>query len=112
MKSSAQKRRNPPKTLSREARGWWKKLVADYEFDDEAAYLLLQTALEAFDRMREAQATIAADGAVILDRFDQKKAHPSVTTERDSRSQMIQALKSLNLDLEPLNDGPGRPPGS
>lgn len=100
-----------PKALSREARQWWKRLVAEYGIDDQAGLLLLQTALEAFDRMRGAQAKIAEEGETVVDRFDQVKAHPLLSVERDARGQMLVALKQLNLDLEPLRDGLGRPPG-
>ena len=100
-----------PKHLSREAQEWWQKLTSEYQLDDEAARLLLQTSLEAFDRMRECQAAIERDGAVVKDRFDQTKSHPALNAERDSRSQMLAALKALNLDVEPLHDKPGRPPG-
>ena len=31
-------------------------------------------------------------------------------TLRDAESRAAAALKALNLDLEPLRDGPGRPP--
>ena len=67
--------------------------------------------MEAFDRMKLAAAEIARDGQTIIDRFEQPKPHPLLATERDSRSQLLMALKSLNLDLEPLRDGPGRPGG-
>ena len=102
---------NPPKHLSPEARRWWRKLQQEYRFDDEGGLLLLQTALEAFDRMRAAQAAIKEDGATALDRFGQLKAHPLLSVERDARAALLAALKALNLDLEPLRDGPGRPPG-
>nr|WP_016856006.1 hypothetical protein [Halomonas smyrnensis] len=105
MKNSA------PEHLSDEARAWWGKLADEYGIDDEAGLLLLQTALEAFDRMRQCQAAIARDGVSIVDRFEQIKPHPLLNGERDSRSQMLAALKAMNLDLEPLRDGPGRPPG-
>ena len=108
MKNSVQK---PPKTLSREAARWWRKLIAEYAIEDEAGYLMLQTSLEAFDKMRKAQAVIADDGLVVIDRFGQKKAHPLTAVERDSRAQMLAALKALNLDVKPLQDTPGRPRG-
>jgi P27 family predicted phage terminase small subunit len=100
-----------PKHLSRTAKAWFKKIQDEFEIQDETGKLLLQTAFEAYDRMKEAQETISNDGPVILDRFEQKKAHPLLSIERDSRAQMLAALKQLNLDLEPLQDKPGRPPG-
>ncbi|MFC1481832.1 phage terminase small subunit P27 family [Candidatus Neomarinimicrobiota bacterium] len=105
MKNSA------PDYLSKEARQWWDRIALEYDISDEAGLLLLQTALEAFDRMRAAQKAINEDGEVIKDRFEQIKAHPMLTVERDSRAQMLAALKALNLDLEPLRPGPGRPGG-
>lgn len=108
MKNSGPK---APAHLSREAKAWWRKLTSEFRLDDTAGRLLLQTALEAFDRMRECQAAIGRDGAVVVDRFEQTKAHPALAAERDARSQMLAALKQLNLDVEPLRDAPGRPPG-
>lgn len=105
MKNSA------PKDISAEAKQWWDRIVSEYGIDDDAGLLLLQTALEAFDRMRQCQKAIRKDGAQVKDRFDQLKPHPLLNVERDSRSQMLAALKQLNLDLEPLRDGPGRPTG-
>jgi phage terminase small subunit len=61
--------------------------------------------------MRAAQAAIKEEGATGLDRFGQLKPHPLLPIERDARAAMMAALKQLNLDLEPLRDGPGRPPG-
>lgn len=103
---------SPPKGLSREACRWWRRLSGEYEIGDDAGRLILATALEAFDRMREAQAILAADGLSIKDRFGQVKAHPICVVERDSRAQMLAALKALNLDIEPLRHNPGRPGGS
>jgi len=102
---------NPPKHLSRTAKAWWKKIQDEYGIEDQAGQLLLVTALEAFDRMKQAAAQIEEDGPQVQDRFGQLKAHPLLTVERDSRAQMLAALKQLNLDLEPLRDAPGRPPG-
>jgi len=102
----------PPAGISPEAADWWRRIVAEYSVNDEAGKLLLQTALEAFDRMRGAQQIIEHDGATVLDRFGQAKAHPLLTVERDSRAQMLAALKALHFDVEPLRDKPGRPGGT
>lgn len=99
-----------PDHLTDDAKDWWNRLQDEYAIDDRAGLLLLQTAMEAFDRMRDAQAAIAQDGLTVPDRFGQLKNHPATTVERDARSQLLTALKALNLDLEPLRDGPGRPP--
>jgi len=100
-----------PRSLSREAKRWWNRLQNEYLIEDEAGKLILETALLSFDRMREAQVILETEGMTILDRFGQKKAHPLCAVERDARSGMLQYLKALNLDVEPLRDGPGRPGG-
>lgn len=97
--------------LSTEARAWKKKLTAEYQITDPAGLLLLQTALEAFERMNQARALIEKHGAVTVDRFGQLRANPATTIERDSRAAMLASLKALNLDVEPLRDAAGRPPG-
>lgn len=85
--------------------------MKEYGIEDQAGLLILQTALESFDRMRLAEAILKKDGMTIMDRFGQPKAHPMTVVERDSRAAMLAALRQLNLDLEPLRDGPGRPGG-
>ena len=102
----------PPAGLSREAKKWWREITDEYGISDSGGLLLLRTALEALDRMRQAQKAIKKDGATVLDRFEQRKPHPLLVIERDSRAAMIQALKALNLDVIPLHDRPGRPGGT
>ena len=107
-KSYTPKLPSVPPTLTKEAGGWWKRLIDQYAIDDDYGLLLLQTALEAFDRMREAQAVVSEEGLQVTDRYGQIKSHPACTIEKDSRSQMLASFKALNLDLEPLSK-PGRP---
>lgn len=85
--------------------------MKEYELGDAAGRLLLQTALEAFTRMRACQHAIALEGSQVADRFGQLRPHPLLAAERDARAQMLAALKALNLDIEPLRDRPGRPSG-
>ena len=103
---------NPPKHLSTAARKWWKAIMAEYRIDDPVGRLLLQTALEAFDRMKIAAVVLDKEGPTFTDRYGQARPHPAATVETNNRSQMMVALKALNLDLEPQRDGPGRPPGA
>ncbi|MDD5007227.1 MAG: P27 family phage terminase small subunit [Syntrophorhabdaceae bacterium] len=97
--------------LSKEAEKLRKSILSEYDISDSAGLQILNTALEAFDMMRDSQAQIKRDGLVITDRWGQSKAHPLCSVARDARAQFLQALKQLNLDLEPLRDAPGRPGG-
>jgi phage terminase small subunit len=100
-----------PTGLSDAASTWWQSLHAEYSICDPGGLLLLEAAMRAFDRAEEARALIDAEGLTVKDRFGQAKPHPSLVAERDARSQLLQALKALNLDVEPLADRPGRPAG-
>ena len=99
-----------PSKLSKEAKKLWLSIKEEYQIDDKAGLLLLTTAFEAFDRLRQCQQAIEDEGATYLDRFNKPKINPLLSVERDARAQMLAALKALNLDIEPLRDGPGKPP--
>jgi P27 family predicted phage terminase small subunit len=101
----------PPKGLSSEARKFWKSIVDEYDINDPAGLRLLQRACEALGRLRNAQTFLKKDGEVISDKKGSVKAHPAVKIEEGAHKQMLDALKMLNLDLEPLRDKPGRPGG-
>ena len=89
---------SPPEHLSAEATALWGEVLGDYEL--EAHHLrILQAACEALDRAAEARAAIERDGAYIEGRFGMK-AHPALAIERDSRTQLLRALRELGLDLE------------
>ncbi len=83
--------------LSRKAKIIYNRIRREYDIDDEAGLLLLQTAFEAWDEMRKAQQEI--DGQPIyFDRFGSPQEHPGCKMVRASRAQMIQALRALQLD--------------
>jgi len=90
---------------------WWVTFCTDWHLD-KAALLILQSALESFDRAQAAAAEVARDGLTVEDRYGKKRMHPCCLIERDARATMLQSLKALALDLEPLHDKPGRPSGS
>jgi phage terminase small subunit len=100
---------DPGATLSQAALELKARLLAEYQVDDAAGLAVLQTALEAFDAMREAQAVVAEHGPCFKDRYGQLRVNPATVIVRDSRAQFLRALKDLNFDLEPLKPG-GRPP--
>ncbi len=105
-------RQNAPAHLSPEAQDHWCRIVSEYQIIDAGGLLILTTAMESFDRMRQAQTIVAEHGAVLVADDGGLKANPAVAIERDSRAAMMAALKQLNLDLEPLRDKIGRPGGT
>ena len=109
--AAATKVPEPPAGLSADALYWWRRLTEDYTIDehDSAGRLLLEVAMRALDQMRAAEESIAEHGQVTMDAKGVLKPNPSCVILRDSRSAVLAALKSLNLDLEPLHTRPGRP---
>jgi P27 family predicted phage terminase small subunit len=91
----------PPAHLTAEAKSWWKQIHEESAIEDRPGLLILATALEAFGRMRAAQAVIAELGVTVVDRWAQVKLNSATTIERDSRAAMLSALRQLNLDIEP-----------
>jgi phage terminase small subunit len=97
------------KNIRPEAKREAKRLIQEYCISDAGGLVLIQTFADAYTAELNAQDIVNYEGLTIKDRFDQVKAHPLLTVIRDCRAQKMAALKSLNLDLEPLNDRPGRP---
>ena len=100
----------PPKGLSAGARRIWRELVGEFAIEDAAGLRILADGLRAWDRA-EQLATEIGDKLSVEDRFGQVKPNPLLSLERDFRDQWLRALKQLNLDIEPVRPGPGRPGG-
>lgn len=101
---------NPPDHLRDAGRDFYARVADEYSLDDPAGLALLCTAAECIDRMRAAQAAIAEHGELTIDRYGSPKINPACGLEKDARAGFLAAVRALNLDLEPLRDGPGRPP--
>jgi phage terminase small subunit len=100
-------RKAPPAHLAKPTAAWWKAVVADYELEPHHVRLLTLAA-EAFDRGEQARRAIARDGAYFNNRFGDRKPHPALGVERDSRLAFARLLRELDLDGAPLPDP--RPP--
>lgn len=93
-----------PSHLSLPARRLYDGIRSLYELEAHDAALLVK-ALEAWDRAEEARQLLADEGIVITSRLGERKAHPAVAIERDSRSAFLAGMRQLGLDYEPV---PGR----
>ena len=101
----------PPKHLSPAAKRLWRSLTAEFVITDSAGLAILTAGLESYDRAASAKVLLDRDGPTVMDRWDQQKAHPAASVERDSRAAWMSALRQLNLDCLPARPGPGRPGG-
>ena len=86
--------------LSKTAKNAFNRVKREYGITDPAGLLLLKAAFEAFDECRAAQKEMQGQ-PIYRDRFGQPQENPAAKVIRASRTQMINALKALNLDIEP-----------
>ncbi|HUW09670.1 MAG TPA: P27 family phage terminase small subunit [Anaerolineae bacterium] len=96
-----------PGHLTRTTRSWWRQVMSEYELESHHIKLLT-LACEAWDRTQQARKILLKEGLVQIDRFGQKKAHPCVTIEKDSRLAFAKILREMALDLEPPGSRPPR----
>jgi phage terminase small subunit len=66
-----------PRHLSSRMRAWWRQTVEAFELEPHDLHLL-RLACEAIDEAERLRVLIADEGAVMLDRFGQRKPHPAV----------------------------------
>jgi P27 family predicted phage terminase small subunit len=100
---------NAPKHLSAKAKALFGYISETFTLEAHD-YLRLVTACETWDRGQEARRRIAKDGAYVLDRFDQLRAHPAVAVERDARVGFLRALREMGLDVLEDSSETVRPP--
>lgn len=101
---------NPPDHLRPAGAAFYQSVATEYSIADAAGLALLSRAAECVDRMAAAHAAIAEHGELVPDRYGGVKLNPACALEKDARNGFLAAVRALNLDLEPLRDGPGRPP--
>ena len=80
------------------------RIAREFDIQDAPGEALLRTFASAFSLEISCMEQIEREGLTIIDRFDQLKGHPLLSTLRDARAQKLAALKALNLDLEPVGE--------
>jgi len=100
---------DPPSHLSESAADLWRTVLEGYALA-EHDLRTLELACTAWDRCTAARREIDTEGATTLDRFNQRRVHPAVQIEKDSRDAFLRAMRELCLDVDPPGE-PGRPPG-
>jgi hypothetical protein len=100
----------PPPHLGEAGSTLWRGIMRDYQIDDPAGCELLRQAAEAADRIDSVRKQIDKQGELLVIK-GVPRVNPLCAVERDQRAALVRCLRNLNLDLEPLRSGPGRPPG-
>jgi P27 family predicted phage terminase small subunit len=102
---------NPPRTLGKVGFALWQRITNEYAVEDAAGKELLALACEALDRAEACRAAIDRDGEVQRGGNGFSKEHPALRPELASRAFVAKMLLRLGLDVEPMRQGQGRPPG-
>jgi P27 family predicted phage terminase small subunit len=89
-----------PDHLSESSKELWDAVLRDYALEHHHL-AVLQTALEARDRMLQAQAILDREGVTYIDKAGYPRKHPACAVEIDNRLAWLRALRELNLEGEP-----------
>jgi phage terminase small subunit len=87
-----------PAHLSNQAAAIYEQTIATYRIDDALGRTVLLTALEALDRLREAQKILKREGLTCRDRNGIVRPHPCTVIERNSRSAFLATFRVLGLE--------------
>ena len=98
----------PPADLAQTEAALWRRLQTEFELTDAAAVVLLGLLCRNLQLSRECRERIEADGKVLQN----GREHPLLKIQRDADKAAANALKAMQLDVEALRPGPGRPPGA
>ena len=97
--------------LSSEAQKIFDGIQKEYDIQDEAGILLLQSAMESWDMCRNAEKEIEKYGLVIEDKYTKVKANPACTVLKEHKTLMLNYLKALNLDFSTIEQNNKIPSG-
>jgi P27 family predicted phage terminase small subunit len=90
-----------PKCLQAPEREHWDAICRSFEVSDPASQLLLQQALEARGRARQARETLTKTGLTVTNKRGDVVAHPAIAIERFAMQNFISAMRLLRLDINP-----------
>jgi hypothetical protein len=100
----------PPPGLASDGLELWTTIRDEYDVSDSGGLQLLKQAAQCADRIASARRQIDEQGEVVFVK-GVPRAHPLCVVERDQRAALTRLIRAMNLDLEPLRPGRGRPPG-
>ena len=101
----------PPQGLKKAGRALWISIQSAYDIADAGGVAHLTAACRIEDDIARARKKIGAEGDTVLDHRKQKQVHPLLRMLPALETIRRQNLAALNLNIEPLNDRPGRPGG-
>jgi len=86
--------------LKGEARKVYTALVKNYHIIDKTKLMLVRTAATSWATILKCEAQVEKDGIIVLDRYGNEKSHPANDLIRQSKDQLLRALKQLDIVVE------------
>ena len=105
----SKQRNTPPAYLGKTGRTWFRKVIADYQFDTAPEIELLVQAAATLDRIAQCRAEIAKAGMVVPTGSGGVKPHPCLNAERDNKILFSRICRELKLNA-PIDDESNRLP--
>lgn len=100
----------PPRRLGKAGLNLWGRVHAEYSITDAGGVELLCTACQALDRAEACREQIDKDGEMVRFKGGVKE-NPLLRSELQNRALVMRAISKLGLDVQPLQQGKGRPSG-
>lgn len=88
-----------PAGVSDTMKAFWKQVTQGWELDPHHL-AVLEIACKSWDRASEAAAAVAIEGPFFSDRHGNRKAHPGIAIELQSRKMFVACLRELGLDVK------------
>jgi hypothetical protein len=101
-----------PRGLQEAGQRLWTSIQTQYRIEDAGGLAVLQQCCEAADRAERCRRIIDVDGELLPAKDGGPgREHPLLKAEIAAKAFLVRALSRLHLDMEPVRDHGGRPPG-
>jgi hypothetical protein len=82
----------------------WQSIQREYRVQDAAGLAVLEQALRSWERAEAARRQLDREGITFKDRWGQRRPHPALPVERDSRAAFMSGIKQLGVEIPTEED--------
>ena len=99
-----------PDSLSERESEFYEHIIDEFDIQDAAGLRILEGTAKHWGIWSAGLAVLDREGMTILGPQGRPVQHPMIAVVHHAWFAVLAGFKALNLNLEPLRDGPGRPP--
>jgi len=89
-----------PSGLKAPGRRFWKKVMAEYVLKDTHDLERLRQCCQCLDTIGAAEAVISEEGHFVFNRFEERREHPALKTQRDTTALFCRIIREMGLDID------------